>query len=131
MRYRWPLKTEPVNSRLIKFMQLLVGRWEPPIVVAFAKLGLGIVIPGVVLLYGISCVLSRDAKVIARGGFSEINGLPAVAVGIAYATIGMIIYVHICWDNHPYFAGFRDAARQLLLVVIIIALGATFGLALF
>ncbi len=119
-----------MSSRLTKSLELLVGRWEPPIVTALAKIGLGIVLPAVVLFYGISCGLSRHATVITRGGLSEIIGLPAVAVGIVYATIGMILYVHICWEGHPYFAGLRDAARQLLLLVMIVALAATFGLAL-
>ena len=112
-------------------MELLVGRWEPPIVVAFAKLGLGIVIPTLVLLYGVSCVVNQHALIIARGGFSRISGLPALSAGIAYVAVAMIIYVHICWDDHPYLGGFRDVVRQLLLVVIVIALAATFGLALF
>ena len=73
---------------------------------------------------------SRYAKIVARGGLAEITGLHAVAVGIAYATTGVFIYVHISWDDHPYLTGFRDIARQLLLVMIIISLAATFGLAL-
>ncbi len=120
-----------MKMKLVKFMELLVGRWEPPIAIAFAKLGLGIFIPIVILIYSLSCVLTRHAPVIARGGISEVSGLPAIAVGIAYATIGLIIYVHICWEDHPHLSGLRDAARQLLLVVIAIALAATFGLALF
>lgn len=119
-----------MSSRLTKSLELLVGRWEPPIVTALARFVLGIVLPAVVFYYGISCGLSRHAMVITRGGLSEIIGLPAVAVGIAYAAIGIIIYVHICWDGHPYFSGLRDAARQLLLMVMIAALAATFGLTL-
>ena len=119
-----------MRLRLTKWLEWLVGRWEPPLFTAFAKFGLGIVIPAIVLVYGISCGLGRHATVIARGGLTEITGLPAVAVGIAYATIGLFIYVHVCWDDHPYFAGLRDVARQMLLGVIIVALVATFGLAL-
>ena len=119
-----------MNSRLTKLLELLVGRCEPPIVIALAKLAAGIVIPVVVLGYGISCGLSRHATIPTRGGLSEITGLPAVAVGIAYAAVGVIIYVHICWEDHPYLAGLRDVARQLLLLVILVALAATFGLAL-
>ena len=119
-----------MSSRLTKSLELLVGRWEPPLATALAKLGLGVVLPAVFFIYGISCGLSRHATVVTRGGLAEIAGLPAVAVGIAYAAIGLILYVHICWDGHPYFSGLRDAARQLLLLVIVVALAATFGLAL-
>ena len=119
-----------MSSRLTQSLELLVGRWEPPLITVLARFVLGIVLPAMVLFYGISCGLSRHATVITRGGLAEIAGLPAVAVGVAYAAIGMILYVHVCWDGHPYFAGLRDAARQLLLLVMIVALAATFGLAL-
>ena len=119
-----------MSARLTKSLELLVGRWQPSIATAVARFALGIMLPAVILFYGISCGLSRHATVITRGGLAEIIGLPAVAVGIAYAAIGMILYVHICWDAHPYFAGLRDVARQFLLLVMIVALAATLGLAL-
>jgi len=119
-----------LNSRLTKSLDLLVGQWQPSIATAMARFCLGIVLPSIIVIYGISCGLSRHATVITRGGLAEIIGLPAVAVGIAYATIGLMIYVHICWDGHPHFAGLRDAARQMLVLVIVVALAATFGLAL-
>jgi hypothetical protein len=110
-----------MKSRFVKFLELLVGPWEPPIAVAFAKFALGIVVPIVILRHGLSGILTRQAVV---------SGFPAVAIGIAYVALGLIIYVHICWDDHPYLAPFRDLARQLFLIVIIISLVATFGLAL-
>jgi hypothetical protein len=119
-----------VDSRFVKFAELLIGRWEPPIAVAFAKFGLGIVVPVAVLIYGLSGILTRQSRVLARGGLSEVSGLPAIAVGIAYVALGLTIYIHICWEDHPYLAPFRDLGRQLLLVVLAVALVATFGLAL-
>lgn len=74
--------------------------------------------------------MSQYAIVPDRGRLARVNGLPAIAVGIAYATIGVILYVRICWDDHPYFAGLRDVASQILLLVVILALAASFGLAL-
>ena len=72
-----------MNSRFVKFLELLVGRWEPPIAVAFAKFALGIVVPIVILRHGLSGILTRQAVVITRGGFAGVSGLPAVAIGIA------------------------------------------------
>ena len=125
-----PAKKDQMTPRLTKLLEMLVGKWEPAIATALGKFGLGIVIPTAILVYAISCALSRESKVITRGGLAEITGLPAVAIAVAYATIGVIIYVHVCWDDHPYFAGLRHLALQFLLLIIIIALAATFGLAL-
>jgi hypothetical protein len=111
-------------------LELIVGRWRPSIATAVAKLGLGILCPSVVLVYALRCLFARQAHIITRGGLSQVFGLPAVAVSVAYACVAMIIYVHVCWEDHPYLGGVRDIARQCLLLAIIIALAATFGLAL-
>ena len=116
--------------KLLRCLELVVGRWEPPIAVAIARLVLGVAVPVGILVYGVSCILARQAPIPTRGGIAEAFGLPAVAVGIAYAALGLLVYVHVCWEEHLYLAGFRDVARQVLLVVVALSMAATFGLAL-
>lgn len=116
---------------VVKILEALVGRWQGPLAVAFARIGLGIVIPGAIVAYGIACVAGRRAHIIDRAGrLAEVSGLPAVAVGIAYAAVGLLVYVHVCWEEHAYLAGARDLVRSILLGVVAVCLAATLGLAL-
>lgn len=117
-------------KRLGRFLELLVGRWQPSPAVAIARLGLGVVCPGLILAYAVSCIIDRQALILARGGLTHVQGLPAVAVGTAYACLAAFLYVHVCWDDHPHLAGFRDFARQLLLLAIFILMAGTLALAL-
>jgi hypothetical protein len=114
-----------------RLLELLVGRWQPYLAVAFGRFALGIVFPGLILLYALSCIAAREAPIISRGGLSRVFGLPAMAVGVAYACAALVLYVHICWEDHPHLAGFRDFARSILLLAIAISLAATFALVLF
>ncbi|MBN1853844.1 MAG: hypothetical protein JW829_14015 [Pirellulales bacterium] len=114
----------------VKLLEWIVGRCEPPLIVPLAKLVAGVVIPGIILSYGLIGIFSGNAPIIARRGLTNVTGLPAISVGIAYVAVGLFLYVHFCWENHATFAGLRDVARKILLLVIAIALAATFGLAL-
>lgn len=111
-------------------LELLVGRWQPSLGVAIARLGLGIVCPALILAYAVSCIVARQALIIARGGLTHVHGLPAVAIGLAYACVAALLYVHVCWEDHPRFAGLRDFARQALLIAIFLLLGSTIALEL-
>jgi len=117
-----------VNARLEKLLEWLVGRCDP--LAAITRVVVGLAVPAVFLVYGVSSMLARRAMVIARHGFAEIVGLPAVAAGFAYAAAALLLYVHVCWDDHPHLGGLRDATRQLLAVVVIVAFAVTFALAL-
>jgi hypothetical protein len=112
-------------------LELLVGRWQPSLAVAVGRLALGILIPVMILLYALKCIVGREALVIARGGLTHIQGLPAVAVGVAYACAALVLYVHICWEDHPHLAALRDTSRFILLLAIAVCLAATFTLVLF
>ncbi len=115
---------------LHRILKALVGRWQGS-VVPIAKLGLGIVIPALIFAYGTSCIIGRHAYILDRAGRpAAVSGLPASAIGLAYAAAGLLLYVHICWEEHPYLAGVRDFARAFLLTVIAVCLAATLGLAL-
>jgi hypothetical protein len=116
----------PLNSCL----ELVIGRWRPSLAVAAARLGLGVVLPGLILAYAVRCMVLGRALIISRGGLATVHGYPAVAIGVAYACAALFIYVHVCWEDHAYFAGLRDVARQLLLVIMFISIAATVGLAL-
>lgn len=114
-----------------KVLELLVGRWQPSPGVAVGRLGLGILTPVLILLYALKCMAGREALVIARGGLTHIQGLPAVAVCVAYARAALLLYVHVCWEDHPHLTGLRDFARFVLLLAIAVCLAATFTLVLF
>jgi hypothetical protein len=111
-------------------LDLEIGRWRPSVATAVARLGLGVLAPIPILAYAVTCMATGRALVISRGGLAMIYGYPAMAVGVAYACVAFLIYVHVCWEDHSYFAGLRDFARQLLLMAILIAMAATFGLVL-
>jgi len=111
-------------------LELLVGRWQPSLAVAFAKLVFGIVCPVLIVAYAVSSIVARDAVIYARGGLTHVQGLPAVAVGIAYACVAGLLYVQVCWEDHPQLSGLRDFARKVLLLVIALLLAGTFALAL-
>lgn len=120
-----------MRAVIARFVEAIVGRWQPSIGVAIARLILGIAIPALIFMYGLSCVFSHQAYILDRTGRpTEVSGLPALAVGIAYAAAGLLLYVHVCWEEHAYLAGVRDFARSILLLVIGTALAATLGLAL-
>lgn len=114
-----------------KLLEALVGRWHGSIAVPLAKIGLGIVIPGLIVAVAVACMLRRHAYIIDRTGhLADVTGLPAIAVAIAYAAVGLFIYVHVCWEEHTQLAGIRDFARQILLGVIGVSLATTLALAL-
>jgi hypothetical protein len=93
-------------------------------------LGLGVLVPSLILAYAVRCMVIGRALVISRGGLATVHGYPAVAIGVAYACVALFIYVHFCWEDHAYFAGLRDVARQFLLVVMFFSMAATIGLSL-
>jgi hypothetical protein len=120
-----------VYLAIAKILEALVGRWRPSVAVLIARLILGIAIPALIVAYGVRSVFSGHVYILDRTGRpTDVSGLPAVAVGIAYAAAGLIVYVHVCWEEHAYLAGAREFARTILLGVIGAALAATFGLAL-
>ncbi len=119
-----------MKPHFAKLLELAIGRWRPDVSTAVAKFGLGVLCPSPILLYGLSCVFSRQASIPTRGGLAPVIGLPAVAVGVVYVCVALMLYVHVCWEDHPLLAGCHDAARKLLALVIAIALAVTVALAL-
>jgi hypothetical protein len=117
-------------NRYEKLLELLVGRWQPSPAVAVGRLIVGIVVPGLILAYALRCIVIRQALIIGKGHLDHAVGLPSVAVALAYACAALLLYVHVCWEDHPHLAGLRDFARQVLLLAIILCLVATFALAL-
>jgi hypothetical protein len=117
-----------MNSRTTKLVEIITGRRDPA--AAASRAVLGVLVPLVVITYALSCIVMREATIIGKGALETVIGLPAVAVGVAYATAGVILYVYVCWDDHPQFAGIRDAVLQLLLIVVALAMAVTFALAL-
>jgi hypothetical protein len=117
-----------VKRNFGSFLELLIGRWRPSVATAVARLGLGVLCPGIVLAYALRSLFVRQIYIPSRTGLREIVGLPAVAVGVIYACVAMIIYVYVCWDDHPHLSGLRDSATRFLLLAIFIALAAAFGL---
>ena len=117
-----------MNAKLEKLAEFVVGRRDLPAVCA--RIAFGVIGPAIILGYGIRCVLTRRAMIMGRGALVEIIGLSALAAGVAYILASIAAYVYICWDDHPRFAGLRDAVLQLLLIAIAILFAATIGLAL-
>jgi len=118
-------------KRYERLLELLVGRWQPSLAVAVGRLIAGIVCPVLILAYALRSIAIRRALIIGKGHLDHVEGLPAIAVGLAYACVALLIYVHVCWEDHPHLAGLRDIARFVLLLAIAILLAATFTLALF
>ncbi len=81
------------------------------------KLLMGLIAPALPFLYGLSSVLSEHSKFIGRRGFVNLSGFSAVAAGVAYLSLGLLLHVHNCWADHPRLAGVADAARGLLALV--------------
>jgi hypothetical protein len=52
---------------------------------------LGILIPAMIVLYGVRSMLNRQAMIPSRGGLAQIIGLPAAAAGFAYALLGVTV----------------------------------------
>ena len=117
-------------NHLLRLLDSILGLSDTSRESRLGRLVKGVVIPSVPLIYGVSCVVSRHAMIIGRGGIASLSGLPAIGIGVAYAAVGLLIYVHSCWEDHPQLAGARDAARGVLLLVIIVALLSTFALVL-
>jgi hypothetical protein len=117
-----------MNATLEKLAEFIVGRRDLPTVCA--RTAFGVIFPAFILGYGLKCVFTRHATIIGRGHLEEIIGIPALAAGIAYSLAGIAVYIYICWDDHPRFAGLREAVLQFLLIAIALLFAATIGLAL-
>lgn len=121
---------ERVKLRPIAIFDYILGLSDPSLEHRVLRFVWGLAVPLVLVGYGISCIVARQASIFTRRGLTEVVGSTAVAVGIAYAAIGLLVYVHCCWEDHPLFAGVRGPARYLLVGVAAAALASTFALTL-
>jgi hypothetical protein len=106
----------------LKFLDAILGITDNSTENRISKLLMGIIVPALPVLYGVSSVLSRHSKFIGRGRMADLSGLAAVAAGIGYLSLGLFIHVHYCWKDHPKLAGGADAASVFLILVVGLAL---------
>jgi hypothetical protein len=102
-------------KRLLKTLDVVLGITEPSTEERVTKLLLGVVVPLFPIVYGVSSILSGRSKFLGRFGLMNVDGMAAVAAGIAYLSFGLFVHVSYCWGEHPILAG---VVRYILLIVV-------------
>lgn len=85
--------------------------------------GGGIVLPSVLIAYGLACWISGHAAIADRYYPLDLNGTKAIAAGIAYLSLGVFLHCHYFWGNLYHLAGFAVLGKILAAIAFIVSLG--------
>ena len=85
---------------------------------------LGIILPTVILYFGIRGWISQEAVWIARGDDFEVTGESAIGISIAYTGIGILCHIRWVWGLLGYARIFEIGT---ILAAIMIVTGLAYG----
>jgi hypothetical protein len=72
---------------------------ERPITGRFFVVVGGILVPLVILLWGLSCVVRQEALLMGPRGGTMLYGIDAIAMGVALIALGGVIHFQCFWDG--------------------------------
>lgn len=75
------------------------------------------------LMYGISCIVTRRGELGTTLWPSEVQGPPAVALGVGWVGVGLFLHFHFFFGLHPRLAAFSRRAKSFALIVAGTGLG--------
>jgi hypothetical protein len=81
----------------------------------------GILVPGLVLLYGVGCVVSGEAWMPQKGSNDLIvTGTAAASLGAAWVALGLFCHFHFFWGLHERLNRFSQGLKMASLIVFLI-----------
>jgi hypothetical protein len=89
----------------------------------FYKWVLGVVVPLLIVMYGVHAVFRREADFSGRGATMTLRGMNAVSMGTAAISLGLFIHCHYFWGNIYNQAWFAVLGKILGACGFIIGLG--------
>jgi hypothetical protein len=91
---------------------------------SWSKWGMGIALPAVIAVYGLSRVILLKAALMGRRGHQiSLTGWDAVAYGIAVMAVALFLNVHYFWSNSERLAEYVDLGKAVALLMGIASIG--------
>ena len=91
---------------------------------AWSKWGVGIAVPVVIAIYGISRVILRQAILYGtRGRTMTMTGWDAVAFGITILAVALFLHTRFFWSNSERLREFAGLGQILSMIAGIVGLG--------
>jgi hypothetical protein len=75
------------------------------------------------LVYGISCIVTRRGELGTTLWRSEVQGGPAIALGVGWIGVGLFLHFHFFFGLHSRLAAFSRRAKSVALVMALAGLG--------
>ena len=83
----------------------------------------GILLPLVLIAYGISCFLTGHGVMWGEYARLDLNGANALALGTASISLGVFLHCHYFWGNVYHLAAFAVAGKIIAAIGFIAGLG--------
>lgn len=83
----------------------------------------GVGVAMVPFLYGIFNILSQKALLTSRTGRLNLDGNPAIAMGITLIGFALLIHAKWFWERHPKLQDYSEAFMAIGLIALIGGLG--------
>jgi hypothetical protein len=69
------------------------------------------------MVYGISCLVTRQGELGTTIWSSEVQGAPAIALGVGWIGVGLFLHFHFFFGLHSRLAAFSRRGKSVALVV--------------
>lgn len=114
-----------LNSNLRRHNGELIDELAyPPEATFWSKWCGGVIIPLVILRYGVLILMTNEAKLFARHGTSlELSGNNAIAMGIAWLFVALFLNFHFFWSAIPRIFVVSYPGKLLALIGFIASFG--------
>jgi len=84
---------------------------------------IGVCVALLPLGYGVRCLYTGQARFFGRGAYVDLNGSAAIALGIAWVSVGAFIQFHWFWGLHPRLEPLSYVFKALAALVFLGSFG--------